>query len=154
MSSCQVINHTPAGYALRQSDSSPPPLRIGELIALRVEGRNSLQVAMVRWFRNTLKGSALEFGCELVSDSPEAAAAAADGAPGKQLTPVVVVPEDSGVTGGGSEPSPPQLIAPAGAFQLEQAVTLKRQRSETFAVLTKLVEQGPGFEVFEYVPVE
>jgi hypothetical protein len=154
MSNCQVVNHTPAGYALRQSDPSPPPLRIGELIALRVEGRNGLQVAMVRWFRNTLKGSALEFGCELVSDSPEAAAAAADGEPTKQLTPVVVVPEDSGATGGGGEPSPPQLIVPSGAFQLEQAVTLKRKGSETFAVLTKLVEHGPGFEVFEYVPVE
>jgi hypothetical protein len=67
---------------------------------------------------------------------------------------VVVVPEDSGATGGGSEPSPPQLIAPAGRFQLEQAVTLKRPGSETFAVLTKLAEQGPGFEIFEFVAVE
>ena len=79
MSACQVINHTPAGYALRQADTNPAALRIGELIALRVEGRGGLQVAMVRWFRNTLKGSGLEFGCELVSDSPEAAAAAAEG---------------------------------------------------------------------------
>jgi hypothetical protein len=154
LSNCQVINHTPAGYALRQSDPSPPALRIGELIALRIEGRGGLQVAMVRWFRNTLKGSALEFGCELVSDSPEAAAAAADGNAASALVPVVVVPEDSGATGGGSEPSPVQLIAPSGAFQLEQAVTLKRTGSETFAVLTKLVEQGPGFDIFEYVPVE
>ena len=144
MSACQVINHTPAGYALRQADTSPAALRIGELIALRVEGRDGVQVAMVRWFRNTLKGSGLEFGCELVSDSPEAAAAAAEGAPAGQRTPVVVVPEDSGATGGGPEPTPPQLIAPVGVFQLEQAVTLKRSGSETFAVLTKLVEHGPG----------
>jgi hypothetical protein len=47
-----------------------------------------------------------------------------------------------------------QLIAPSGAFQLEQAVTLKRTGSETFAVLTKLVEQGPGFEIFEFVAVD
>jgi hypothetical protein len=129
-------------------------LRIGELIALRVEGRGGLQVAMVRWFRNTLKSSGLEFGCELVSDSPEAAAAASEGLQSAQLIPVVVVPEDSGATGGGPEPSPPQLIAPVGTFQLEQAVTLKRSGSETFAVLTKLAEQGPGFEIFEFVPVE
>ena len=30
-------------------------LRIGELVALRVEGRDGLQVAIVRWFRNTLQ---------------------------------------------------------------------------------------------------
>ena len=154
MSGCQVINHTPAGYAMRQSDPQPAALRIGELIALKVEGRGGLQVAMVRWFRNTLKGSGLEFGCELVSDGPEAAAAAAEGEGSQQLVPVVVVPEDSGATGGGEEPSPAQLIAPAGAFQLEQAVTLKRTGSETFAVLTKRTEQGPGFEIFEYVAVE
>lgn len=152
MSACHVINHTPAGYAMRQSDAQPAALRIGELVALKVEGRGGVQIAMVRWFRNTLKGSGLEFGCELVSDAPEAAAAAAEGS--AQLVPVVVVPEDSGAAGGGAEPSPPQLIAPAGTFQLEQAVTLKRARSETFAVLTKLSESGPGFEIFEYVPVE
>ena len=80
MSSCQVINHTPAGYALRQSDAHPANLRIGELIALKVEGRIGVQVAIVRWFRNTLKTSGLEFGCELIADEPEAAAAAREGA--------------------------------------------------------------------------
>ena len=64
LTNCQVINQTPVGYALRQTDPAPSPLRIGELIALRVEGRPGPQVAIVRWFRNTLKGSALEFGCE------------------------------------------------------------------------------------------
>ena len=110
---------------------------------------------MVRWFRNTLKGSGLEFGCELVSDSPEAAAAA-----GRRGIGRTTVSQSSSCRrtpaprGGASEASPPQLIAPVGTFQLEQAVTLKRAGSETFAVLTKLVEQGPGFEIFEYVPVE
>ena len=153
MSSCQVINHTPAGYALRQTDPQPSALRIGDLIALKVEGRGGMQVAMVRWFRNTMKGTALEFGCELVSDSPEAGMAASEGRATQQV-PVVIVPEDSGATGGGTEPSPAQMIAPTGKFQLEQAVTLKRPGSETFAVLTKRVEDGPGFEIFEFVPVE
>ena len=94
MTACQVINHTPAGYALRQIDANPTALRIGDLIALRVEGRTGLQVAMVRWFRNTLKASGLEFGCELLSDSPEAAAAAPEDASDGNLAPVVVLPED------------------------------------------------------------
>ena len=92
MANCQVINHTPAGYALRQTDSAPAALRIGELVALRVEGRTSLQVAMVRWFRNTFKGSGLEFGCELLSENPEAAGAAAEDAAQGALQPAVVLP--------------------------------------------------------------
>ncbi len=42
---------------------------------------------------------------------------------------------------------------PAGAFQLEQAVALKRQSETGYAVLTKLVEQGPGYELYEFVAV-
>lgn len=150
MANCQVINHTPAGYALRQTDSVPTALRIGELIALRIEGRTGLQVAMVRWFRNTLKGSSLEFGCELLSDNPEAAAASPEGAAEDQLTPVVVLPEDNP---GSHDSTPPQVLVPAGSFALEQAVTLRRGSATGFAVLTKLVEQGPGFELYEFIAV-
>jgi hypothetical protein len=149
MANCQVINHTPAGYALRQTDAVPAALRIGELVALRIEGKTSLQVAMVRWFRNTLKTSGLEFGCELLSDNPEAAAAAAEDAAPNSLQPVVVLPEDKSA---GAD-APAQVIVPAGAFGLEQAITLRRGSETGFAVLTKLVEQGPGFELYEFVSV-
>ncbi len=152
MANCQVINHTPAGYALRQTDATPAALRIGELIALRVEGRTGLQVAMVRWFRNTLKGGGMEFGCELLSDNPEAAAAAAEDADSGTLTPVVVLPGDGEIAGSG-EPVLAQIVVPAGSFALEQAISLRRGKETGFAVLTKLVEQGPGFELYEYVAV-
>ena len=147
MHACQVINHTPAGYALRQIDAVHAPLRIGDLIALRVEGRNSLQVAMVRWFRNTLRGSGLEFGCELLTDSPEAGAAQPEGGDGTQFQPVVLLPDE------GQDGSPPMALAPAGAFQVEQAVGLRRGAAVSTVVLTKLVDQGPGFELFEYIVV-
>ena len=147
MHSCQVINHTPAGYALRQIDAANAPLRIGDLIALRVEGRNTLQVAMLRWFRNTLRGSGLEFGCELLTDSPEAAAARGENADSAPFLHVVLLPDD------GQEGSPPMVLVPAGSFQLEQAIHLRRSTSEGTVVLTKLVDQGPGFELFEFVAV-
>jgi hypothetical protein len=150
MTECQVVNHTTGGYALRQIDSTPASLRVGDLIALRVEGRPGLQVAMVRWFRNTLNEAMLEFGCELLSEKPEAAAAAPEHAAESHMLPVLVLPEDD--TADATSP-PPQLAAPAGAFSLEQAVSLRRGSATGFAVLTKLVEQGPGFDLYEFVPV-
>jgi hypothetical protein len=147
MHSCQVINHTPAGYALRQIDASNAPLRIGDLIALRVEGRSALQVAMIRWFRNTLRGSGLEFGCELLTDTPEAAAAHAEGADAAPFVHVVLLPDE------GEDGSPPMALVPAGAFQLEQAVTLRKGSATGNVVLTKLVDQGPGFDLFEFIAV-
>ncbi len=147
MNACQVINHTPAGYALRQIDTVHAPLRIGDLIALRVEGRNALQVAMVRWFRNTLRGSGLEFGCELLTDNPQAAAARAEESTARPLVLAVVLPEE------GQDGAPSMVLLPAKNFELEQAISLRQgDRIET-AVLTKLVEQGPGFELYEYVAV-
>ena len=150
MTQCQVVNHTSGGYALRQIDAAPSSLRVGDLIALRVEGRTGLQVAMVRWFRNTLNEAMLEFGCELLSENPEAAAAAPEHGPESSLLPVLVLPEEADADAGAP---PPQLAAPAGAFALEQAVSLRRGTATGFAVLTKLVEQGPGFDLYEFVPV-
>jgi hypothetical protein len=151
LTNCQVINQTPAGYALRQTDPSPSPLRIGELIALRVEGRAGPQVAIVRWFRNTLKGSALEFGCEILSDNPEAAAAAAENAPdGEKRAPVVIFPVPQRNEADGSLP---QVVTAAGMFGVDQGMALTRGKETGFAVLTKLVEQGPGFEIYDYAPV-
>ncbi len=150
MAHCQVINHTPAGYALRQTDAAPTTLRIGDLVALRIEGRSSLQVAMVRWFRNTLKTSALEFGCELLSENPEAATAAGEDGAQSTVQPAVILPDEDSHH---AEASPSQIIVPAGAFGVEQAITLRRGSATGFAVLTKLVEQGPGFELYEFVPV-
>ena len=81
---------------------------------------------MVRWFRNTLNSAILEFGCELLSDAPEAAAAAAENAPEGDLLPVLVLSEEEDA----AAPAP-QLAAPAGAFALEQAVSLRRRASST-----------------------
>lgn len=150
---CQVLNHTPAGYALRQTDAAPAALRIGELIAVRGDTHSGMQVAVVRWFRNTMKGSGLDFGCELLSERPEAAMArpetAADDGP---TTPVLVLPEDPAVPG--HEGSPPQLIAPAGLFGVEHGVAIEGDGKKGLAVLTKLVERGPGFELFDYAVVD
>jgi hypothetical protein len=147
MNTCQVINHTPAGYALRQIDTLHAALRIGDLIALRVDGRNALQVAMIRWFRNTLRGSGLEFGCELLSDNPQAAAARAEEVGTTAPVPAIVLPDD------GQDGAPSMIIVPAGSFELEQAISLRLGERMDTAVLTKLVEQGPGFELYEYVAV-
>lgn len=150
MTHCQVINHTPAGYALRQTDANPASLRIGEIVSLRVEGRLTLQIAVVRWFRNTLKGTALEFGCELLADHAEAAAAAPEGATHAALAPAILLPADEADPDAG----PAQLVTATGLFQVEQAISLHRGQTVGTAVLTKLIEQGPGYEMHEFVAVE
>ena len=45
------------------------------------------------------------------------------------------------------------VLVPAGTFEIEQAISLRLGERDDTAVLTKLVEQGPGFELYEYVAV-
>ena len=85
-----------------------------------------------------------------LSDNPEAAAAATEDGTANSVTPAVVFPEEKST---GHEAASPQIIGPAGSFGLEQAITLKRGKETGFAVLTKLVEQGPGFELYEFIAV-
>ncbi|MEP6655805.1 MAG: hypothetical protein ABJC33_01135 [Betaproteobacteria bacterium] len=147
---CQVMNHTPAGYALRQVDGQSAALRISELIAITVEGRETLQIGVIRWFRNALQGGGLEFGCELLSDHPQVAEAAPEGASEAALLPVIVLPQDAKAHVVDADPL--QVLVPVDRFRVEQAIRLDRGE-KGFAVLTKLVEQGPGFELYDFVPV-
>jgi hypothetical protein len=150
---CQILNQTPGGYALRQIGTGAGPLRIGDIIALEIEGRPRPHVAIVRWFRNAHEIAALEFGCELVSDAPEAATAAMAEASGAAPTPVIILP------GEGTNPANPntaathQLVAPNGAYGVEHAVRIWRTRGIEIGVLVKQVDSGPDFEIFDVVAV-
>jgi cyclic-di-GMP-binding protein len=148
---CQILNQTPGGYALRQIATTPSSLRIGDLITLRVEGKPGLQTAIVRWFRNAPTGTALEFGCELVSDSPRSGTAAAeDAVVDRTPTPVVVLPGDPL----GPDATADQVIVPNGAFGLEHAIGVWHDQRKRLAVLTKLVDHGPDYEIYEFAPVD
>ena len=146
---CQILNQTPGGYALRQIAATPSSLRIGDLITLRVEGKPGLQTAIVRWFRNAPTGTALEFGCELVSDSPRTGTAAAEDAGEHIPTPVVVLPGDPL----GRDAQADQVIVPAGAFGLEHAIGIWHDQGKRLVVLTKLVDHGPDYEIYEFTAV-
>ena len=63
------------------------------------------------------------------------------------LLPAVVLPEDD------QDGSVPMVLVPAKHFEIEQAIALQRGDRSNTAVLTKLVEQGPGFELYEYIAV-
>ena len=129
------------------------PLRIGDLVAIEIEGRAKPQVAIVRWFRNAAEHATLEFGCELVAEAPEAATAALADATSAAPTPVVVLPGDPTRGAASDNASPDQLIAPNGTFGVEQAVRIWRARGIEVAVLVKSVDLGPDFEIFDYVAV-
>ena len=142
MTHCQVVNHTTGGYALRQIDASPTSLRVGDLIALRVEGRDGpagRDGALVPQHAERARCSSSAANCCRRSRRPPPP-------PPKTrrratLLPVLVLPEE---TDADASAPPPQLAAPAGAFALEQAVSLRRGSATGFAVLDEARRAGPG----------
>ncbi len=46
------------------------------------------------------------------------------------------------------------MIAPAGTFHVEQAITIKSNGAVRTAVLMKLIEHGPGYELYDFVVVD
>ncbi|MEP7276804.1 MAG: hypothetical protein ABI812_10645 [Betaproteobacteria bacterium] len=152
-STCQILNQTPGGYALRQLGTAPVPLRIGDLVAIEVEGRPRPQVATVRWFRNAAEVTALEFGCELVCEALESATAALAEGAGAAPIPVVILPGEHNGGAASDNAAPDQIVAPNGTFGVEQAVRIWRARGIEVAVLVKSADQGPDFEIFDYVAV-
>jgi hypothetical protein len=47
----------------------------------------------------------------------------------------------------------PQVVTATGAFGVDQGMALTRGKETGFVVLTKLVEQGPGFEIYDFASV-
>jgi hypothetical protein len=47
-----VLNESSRGFALRHMSGTPPPIHVGELVAIRPQGRNTLFVCLVRWIQS------------------------------------------------------------------------------------------------------
>ena len=131
------------GLRLRQIDASTHRYASATSRASR---RRSyvLQVAMVRWFRNTLRGTGLNW-LRAPDRKPQAAAARSE----KLRTPPsfrVVLPRDA------QDGSAPRCWCRRRAFEIEQ-------RSHCSAVTARTLRchqarrAGPGFELYEYIAV-
>ena len=69
-----------------------------------------------------------------------------------KLYPVVILPAEAGRSA--DEGTLTQLIVAADTFAVDQAVSLTRGQETGVAVLTKLVEQGAGFEIYDFAAIK
>lgn len=47
-----VLNESSRGFALRHMSGSPPPIHVGELVAIKPSGRGAIFVCLVRWIQS------------------------------------------------------------------------------------------------------
>jgi hypothetical protein len=138
------------GYALRQTDRIPPRFASASCGTarrgpIRSPGRDRPLVPQhdARWRpRVRLRGDERQSRGRRGGARKRA---------GRQARPGGGAPHGSHQ--GRAEDTLSQIIVAAGAFGLDQGVALTRAGETGFAVLTKLVEQGPGFEIYDYASV-
>lgn len=47
-----VLNESSRGFALRHMSGSPPPIHVGEIVAIKPSGRGAIFVCLVRWIQS------------------------------------------------------------------------------------------------------
>ena len=144
---CRVVNQTPGGYGLRLPGAAAESIaiRVGELIGIRSREPDRWAVAAVRWFRNALADQGVELGCEVLSTQAEAISGRGEDAGSGRALPGLHLDAD--------RTHAATLLLVSGAFGSEDGVLVQRGGHTLTVVLTRLIEQTPAFERYEYVAV-
>lgn len=143
----QLVNHSPAGYALRKSGRPAYTVRVGDLIGLRLKEAVQpapWQLGVIRWLK-IYGGPDYRIGVQLVSG---------------HVTPVAL----RAVSGSHAETEPRRAfrIVRDGAMVLISGTGLYRSGAELELITpgarervqaTELVEATPGFEQFTAQPL-
>jgi hypothetical protein len=137
-----VLNESSRGFALRHMSGTPPPIQVGELVAIRPRGRGAIFVCLVRWIQSN-NPEHLEVGIQ-------------------QLAPVAVpaVYKPSEANGGAPEPvlffpqMPTQRKAPAIAVPPDQLrgdspFSLRHRRGRLNLRPGRIVEKTSSIELIE-----
>ncbi|MCG6876889.1 MAG: hypothetical protein LJE97_17510 [Betaproteobacteria bacterium] len=137
-----VLNESSRGFALRHMSRTPPPIHVGELVALKPRGRGAMFVCLVRWIQ---------------SDNPEHLEVGV-----QQLAPIAVpaVYRLSEADGGAPEPvlffpqMPTQRKAPAIAVSPDQLrgdspFSLRHRRGRVDLRPGRIIEKTSSIELIE-----
>jgi len=137
-----VLNESSRGFALRHMSRTPPPIHVGELVALKPRGRGAIFVCLVRWIQ---------------SDNPEHLEVGV-----QQLAPIAVpaVYRLSETDRGAPEPAlffpqmPTQRKAPAIAVSPDQLrgdnpFSLRHRRGRLDLRPGRIIEKTSSIELIE-----
>jgi hypothetical protein len=145
---CTVLNQTDGGYALRLDPStSGVTLRVGEVVGLLETRQRRIPVAVVRWLRFDASTGQTRFGVEVLSTSPELTKAVITSRPGMELPAIVLPPAfltDEFST----------LVVPPGKLTSDLELQLGGTVNPETVIVTRLIEQTPSFERYEFILVE
>lgn len=140
-----IINESPRGFALTFMSGAAPQLSVGELVAIRGNGRSKFHVCIVRWIVSN-GPEHMEIGLEQLA--PLAISAWYHSPEGERGTTESVLYLPS-IPGPGKSAL---VIAPAGRIDLARTVELLHAQGRLSLYATRVTETTSNAEFIEVVP--
>lgn len=140
-----IVNHSPGGYCLAWSDTVPPQLQAGEIIALRENQYRPWSTAVTRWIRQVGSAST-QMGVELIASNaqPCGLQLLRSNDSSSQFLRALLVPEIPALS------RPACVIGPRIPFQEGHKVAINQQGIERRAILRKSSMRTGSINQFEY----
>ncbi len=147
---CDGLNRSGGGLALRYAGRLAQRPQVGQLVALRRDGRThgGWVVAVCRWLMHNDDNSGFEMGLQYLAREPRAVAISGHGGPGGQgmAQAGIVALQKRG------EQRVHTLIVRSASLPPDGRVTLYEQGRPQAVVCSERLESGPCFERFVYRP--
>jgi hypothetical protein len=137
-----VLNESSRGFALRHISGMPPPIHVGELVAIKPQGRSTLFVCLVRWIQSN-NAEHLEAGVQQLA--PVAVPAVYKlseedrGAP----EPVLFFPQMP------TQRKAPAIAVPPDRLRGDQPFSLRHLRGRLTLRPGRLIEKTSSIELIE-----
>jgi len=137
-----VLNESSRGFALRHMSGSPPPIHVGELVAIKPSGRGAIFVCLVRWIQSN-NPEHLEVGVQQLAPVAVPAVYKLSEADAGAPEPVLFFPQMP------TQRKAPAIAVPPDQLRGERPFSLRHRRGRLDLRPGRIIEKTSSIELIE-----
>jgi len=137
-----VLNESSRGFALRHMSGTPPPLEVGELVALKPRGRGAMFVCLVRWVQSN-NPEHLEVGVQQLAPIAVPAVYKLSEADRGAPEPVLFFPQMP------TQRKAPAIAVPPEQLRGDRTISLRHRRGRLSLRPGRIIEKTASVELIE-----
>lgn len=137
-----VLNESSRGFALRHMSGTPPPIHVGELVALKPRGRGAIFVCLVRWIQSN-NPEHLEVGVQQLAPVAVPAVYKLSEADRSAPEPVLFFPQLP------TQRKAPAIAVPPDRLRGNQPFSLRHRRGRVDLRPGRIIEKTSSMELIE-----
>ena len=143
VSSCEILNQSASGLALRKSPEAKPQVAVGEIIGVRLPDKSSWNVGAARWVQSN-DAQEIELGIQLLAPTGVPLMIEPATGAGVRKQPAILLPGMEALRQVATILAPRDTYKEGAEFKLERHDRIDRIKA------TRLVEQTTHFDLFQF----